>query len=78
MLWLALTALPFSIKLPTLGSEVMMTAFRLLLSILSTKPKSLAAKVLLPSSKIVTVALEPIGASLTAVIVSPKVTVPLE
>ena len=46
----------------------MMTACRLLagLSLASAKPKSVAEKVLLPSSGRVIVALVPVGASLTA------------
>ena len=51
--------------MPALGSLLMLTASSVLLSLVSLKPKSVAAKVLLPSSSTVRVLLVPLGASLT-------------
>ena len=67
--WLSVTSTPLSLRVPATGSEVMMMALRVLAgeSDASAKPKSAAAKVLLPSSSTVIVLLAAVGASLTGV-----------
>ena len=69
MLWPAVTGTPLRVKLPLAGKVVMLTAWKLLagLSFGSVKPKSAALKLRAVSSKVVSVALVPAGASLTAV-----------
>ena len=67
MLWLAVTSAPLSLSVPAVGKLLMINALKMLPSSVSLNPKSLAAKVLLPSSSTVIVASVPLGASLTAV-----------
>ena len=69
MLWPTVTAAPPSVRLPAVGRLDMVTAIKALagLSFASLNPKSVAAKTQAVSSLVVSVALEPDGASLTGV-----------
>ncbi len=77
--WPAVTATLFSLRLPAWGSVAMRTAPRALAdaSVGSVKPKSLAAKVFVLSSSMVSVASLPAGASLTGVTLTVRVLSPL-
>src|SRR5438128_1492594 len=71
MNWLATTAAPLKVSVPCAGKLLILTASRLFVGVSfgSVKPKAAALKTYGVSSLVVTVLLNPIGASLTAVTV---------
>ena len=73
MLWLAVTAMPLSLRLPAIGRAVMVIDWRVLPVSTSLNPKSLVLRTLVLSSLVVRVRLLAVGASLVLTTVRSKI-----